>query len=72
MDTLECKFFCVSSNIIKSTQKLAILHLRLSSIKQMIQNYSFYHMNVLCLLIIQMHSHSHRVDLIELVESGGD
>lgn len=42
MDILECNFFCASSNIIKSTQELAILHLRLSKIAEMIQSYSSY------------------------------
>lgn len=46
MDILECNFFYVSSNIIKSTQELAMLHLRLSKIAQMIQSYSSYHIKV--------------------------
>lgn len=70
MDILECNFFCVSSNIIKSTQELAILHLRLSKIAQMIQSYSSYHIKVFVSENLDTCFHSD--DQVKLLESGGD
>lgn len=70
MDILECNFFCVSSNIIKSTQELAILHLRLAKIAQMIQSYSSYHIKVF--VSENLDTCFHSADQVKLLESGGD